>query len=89
MGIKRVTIKEEIITTQDVIIQKPIVGRASIHVQGNGLKTSNISIVDDAPVAAGSCQMFGPAGSGAADASVSHSAYSGTPYVITTIRCVG
>ena len=87
-GVVRTIIKAEQVVSTDVLVMRPIIGKTIIHNQGYGLKTSTITIAN-AGRAFGKCKTFGVGGSGTAEANTTVSSYSGTPYSITTIRCVG
>lgn len=82
----RVIIKQECVSTKDIIILRPIDGSARIFSQGDGIKRSTVTIAGELDGL--SCDVFGADCSGSAKIGSSEVAYSGTPYKISTIRCM-
>jgi len=81
-----VVIKEECTETRDIIIQRPVEGVVKIYDQGEGIKRSFVSVTGE--LKAGSCNVYSKNCSGAAKIGTSETIYSGTPYKISTIRCL-
>ncbi len=81
-----VVIKEECTETRDIMIMRPVEGVVKIFDQGEGIKRSMVTIAGE--VKGGSCNVYSKNCSGAAKIGVSETIYSGTPYKISTIRCL-
>jgi len=77
-------IKKECTETWDIIIERPIEGPVRMHKQGPGVSRAIVNITGDG--ASGCSRMFG-ACSNNVKIGTTETAYSGTPYKITTIRC--
>jgi hypothetical protein len=82
-----VVIKSECTETVDIIQMHPIEGRVRMFEQGKGMKTALVSVAGD--LKASACKIYGKECSGTAKIGTTETVYSGTPYKISTIRCVG
>lgn len=78
--------KSECVETWDIIVARPILGQVRIYEQGQGVKRSMVTVAGE--LSSGACKIYGKGCAGAAEVGTTESMYSGTPYKISTVRCL-